>query len=263
MKTLATVFLSCWAAVAADSYFLITYTLGPDVNVQSPTKEQLAGLTGHAQHAVKLMSSGALLAGGHTTDPRNVTGIAVIKAKDAAEAQSMGEDSAVRKGILKMVVQPFNAMRPETSPLVSDARANYDQIAQWVLEAAEKMPTEHYGFRPSSDVRTFAQLLAHIAEAQYIGCGAVLGETYVPRNLEQTVSAKAQVIPALRSAFGYCGPAWTNTSDAAAVEKVALFGRERTKLGALDTGTAHVFEHYGNVVTYMRMQGIVPPSSAK
>ena len=56
-----------------------------------------------------------------------------------------------------------------------------------------------------SDVRTFAQLLAHIAEAQYIGCAAVLGEAYAPRNLEQTASAKAQVIPALRSAFAYCG----------------------------------------------------------
>ena len=85
------------------------------MNILSPTPEQRAELAAHAQHAMKLMASGSLVAGGHTTDPTNVTGIAIIRAKDAAEAQAMGEDSAVKKGILKMVVQPFNLLKPRSA----------------------------------------------------------------------------------------------------------------------------------------------------
>ena len=112
MKALFALLLCAWGAAGADSYFLITYTLGPGVDIVQPTPEQGAELAAHARHAIKLMESGSLIAGGHTTDPRNVTGIAIITAKDAAEAQAMGEDNAVKKGILKMLVQPFNLMKP-------------------------------------------------------------------------------------------------------------------------------------------------------
>ena len=121
MKTLIAILLFAWGAAAADSYFLITYTLGPGVNILSLTPEQSGELAGHAQHATKLMASGSLVAGGHTTDPTNVTGIAIVSAKDAAAARAMGEDRAVKKGILKMVVQPFMLLKPE-APLAAAPR---------------------------------------------------------------------------------------------------------------------------------------------
>jgi uncharacterized damage-inducible protein DinB len=149
------------------------------------------------------------------------------------------------------------------STLIPDSRMNYDLVTQYVLASAEKMPEEHYAFRPSPEVRTFAQVVGHIADAQYIGCSAVAGEKFVSRDIEKTKSGKAELVAALKDAFAYCQASWSKMTDATAAERVELFGRPRSKLSALDLGTAHVFEHYGNLVTYMRMKGVVPPSSEK
>ena len=111
MRLVLTLLLFAFGAAAADSYFLITYKLGPGVNILAPTPEQGAELAGHAKHAMELLASGSLVAGGHTTDPENITGIAVVIAKDAAAAQALGEDGAVRKGVLTMTVQRFQLLK--------------------------------------------------------------------------------------------------------------------------------------------------------
>jgi len=147
--------------------------------------------------------------------------------------------------------------------LIADSRMSFDLIARYVVASAEKMPEENYAFRPSPDVRTFAQLLGHIADAQYIGCSAVAGEKYTPRDIEKNKLAKAELIPALKDALAYCDATWSKMTDAKAADRVELFGRARSKLAALDLGTAHAFEHYGNMVTYMRITQVVPPSSEK
>jgi len=156
----------------------------------------------------------------------------------------------------------MHAAKAPTS-LIADSRASYDLVARYVLASAEKMPEENYAFRPSPDVRTFAQLVGHIADAQYIGCSAVNGEKYTPRDIEKNQSGKAELIPALKEAIAYCESTWSKITDSRAADRVELFGRPRAKLAALDLGTAHAFEHYGNMVTYMRIKRVVPPSSEK
>lgn len=68
-------------------------------------------------------------------------------------------------------------------------------------------------------------------------------------------------MPALKEAFAYCDDAYAKMTDANAAEMVSFFGMRITKLGAMDFNTAHNMKHYGNLVTYMRIKGIVPPSS--
>ena len=89
------------------------------------------------------------------------------------------------------------------------------------------------------------------------------GEKRAPSEIEKTKTGKVELVSAVKEAFAYCQTTWSKMSDASAVERVELFGRARAKLAALDLGTAHAFEHYGNMVTYMRLKGIVPPSSEK
>src|SRR5262249_16735958 len=145
----------------------------------------------------------------------------------------------------------------------SDTKANYEAVAKYLLDGARKMPEESYAFRPTPDVRTFAQLVGHIAEAQYIACSVTRGEEYKPRNIEQTLSRKSELMPALEAAVGFCQESWNKLTPGALADPVTLFGQKRTKLGAMDLATAHAFEHYGNMVTYLRLKGLVPPSSER
>lgn len=156
----------------------------------------------------------------------------------------------------------LTAQAPDLKTLTGGAQALQNTVKNYVLQSAEKMPEEHFAFQPVPEVRSFAALLGHIADAQYAFCSAVLGEKNPSPGVEKTKSTKAELAAALKEAFAYCDKAYA-ISDAQAAETVKFFGAERTKLNVLSFNTAHTWEHYGNLVTYMRMKGIVPPSSER
>ena len=83
----------------------------------------------------------------------------------------------------------------------------------------------------------------------------------VSKGIEKSLKTKAEIVPALKEALAYCDSAYAKMTDANAAEMVSLFNMRVTKLGAMDFNIAHTMEHYGNLVTYMRLKGIVPPSS--
>jgi uncharacterized damage-inducible protein DinB len=164
---------------------------------------------------------------------------------------------------LTLCAVPAIAQAPAAAPAnpaVSSARSIYTAGRDYVLAAAEQMPADQYGFRPTESVRTFGQLVGHIANAEGAICSAVLGEERQnPQNAEQ-LTDKAAIIAALRASNAICDRAYA-ISDEAALRTVRLFGQERTALSALVLNATHDFEHYGNIVTYMRIKGMVPPSS--
>lgn len=129
-----------------------------------------------------------------------------------------------------------------------------------LIRAAEKMPEEHYSFKPTPEVRSFGQLIGHVADAQYLFCAPVTGATNPAPGIEKGQTAKADLVKALKEAFAWCDKAFT-MSDTDSAQPVKFFGREQPKLTILSFKSAHDMEHYGNIVTYMRMKGLVPPSS--
>ena len=135
------------------------------------------------------------------------------------------------------------------------------QVAAWIEQAASKMPEDQYAFKPDPGVRSFGQILGHIADANYLFCSTVMGETNPSPGVEKTKTAKADLSAALHEAFTYCNRAYETLTDANAGETIKAFGQERSKLGSLWFNASHNLEHYGNIVVYMRMKGIVPPSS--
>ena len=136
----------------------------------------------------------------------------------------------------------------------------YAGIKDSVLRTAEKVPEDLYNWQPTPEVRTFGQLIAHEADGQYEFCSAVTGKP-VNKDIEHTVKGKAALIAALKQAFSYCDETFASMSEADAVTTVNLFGQKMTKIAVMDFNTAHTNEHYGNLVTYMRLKGIVPPTS--
>ena len=151
--------------------------------------------------------------------------------------------------------------KPQDNPLSAFNKRAYGQVKDWLLRSAEKMPEENYSFKPTNDVRSFGQIVGHVADAQYIFCSSVRSEKNPALKIEQTKTSKADLIAALKEAFAYCDIAYDNLTDVAAAQKVQFFGGETPKLSILSVNIAHVAEHYGNIVTYLRLKNIVPPST--
>lgn len=147
------------------------------------------------------------------------------------------------------------------NPLITVSKNIYAMSKGNVLGSVEKIPEDLWSFQPTKDVRTVAQLFAHIADGQYEFCGATQSGDAPSKNIEKTAKTKAEIVPALKEAFAYCDAAYAKMTDADAATIVTFFNMKITKLGAMDFNIAHNMEHYGNLVTYMRIKGIVPPSS--
>ena len=138
-------------------------------------------------------------------------------------------------------------------------------VRDYFIRSAELMPEGSYGFKPVPGVRSFGQQVAHVADDQYNLCSAVKGETRTGAysELEHTLTAKADLVAALKKAFVYCDGAYDALTDASAAEIVKFGKTDRPKLSMLTWNTWHTWEHYGNVVVYLRLKGLVPPSSPR
>jgi uncharacterized damage-inducible protein DinB len=154
-----------------------------------------------------------------------------------------------------------SAQDTPANPLVSTSKTIYGISKNDILRSAQKIPEDLWSFQPVKEVRTVGQLFAHVADAQYEFCGPVVEGKSVAKDIEKTRKTKAEIVSALNEAFAYCDGAYAGLTDAGAAGMVPFFGNKLTKLGVLDFNTAHNMEHYGNLVTYMRIKGIVPPSS--
>lgn len=153
----------------------------------------------------------------------------------------------------------------QSSPLSADVRKDYQTVRDYFLRAAEKMPEADYAFKPSPDVRTFAQQVAHVADDQYNLCAPARNEVRhaAYRQIENTLSTKADLLAALKQAFAYCDAAYDAMTDASGAEAVKFGNMSKTRFAMLNWNLWHTWEHYGNVVVYLRMKGLVPPSSEK
>jgi uncharacterized damage-inducible protein DinB len=150
----------------------------------------------------------------------------------------------------------------QDNPLSAEAKSDYQIVRNFVLRAAEKMPDESYAFKPTPEVRSFGQLIGHIADDQYEYCAPIKGE-HQSANFEEQTPPKAQMVAMLKTAFAYCDIVYDTLIDASAADKVKFRGRDLPKLLVLTHHAGHAWEHYGNIVVYMRLKGLVPPSSEK
>ena len=163
---------------------------------------------------------------------------------------------------LFLLAAVLSAQEQPANPLFATSKAMYGISKGDVMGSVDKIPEDLWSFQPTKDVRTIGQLFAHIADGQYEFCGVATQGKPVTKDIEKTAKTKAEIVAALKEAFAYCDAAYGDLTDAKAPEIVTFFGMRITRLGAMDFNVAHNMEHYGNLVTYMRLKGIVPPSSA-
>ena len=149
----------------------------------------------------------------------------------------------------------------QDNPLSAYNKHVYGGVKNILLRSAEKVPEENYNFKPTDAVRSYGQIVGHLADAQYLFCSIALGEQNPAPKIEQTKTSKADLIAALKEGFAYCDKAYDGMTDASGTQMVKLFGGDTPKLDVLTVNLMHNMEHYGNLVTYMRLKNIVPPTS--
>ena len=148
-----------------------------------------------------------------------------------------------------------------SSPLIASNKLVYDVGMMFILASAAKVPEEDYNFKPTDVVRSFGQILGHVADAQYNFCAIARGEKDPNPDIEHTKTSKADLIAALNQAVAYCDKAYDGLTDTSSAQTVKFRGMDTPKLTILNVNNGHASEHYGNLVTYMRLKNILPPSS--
>lgn len=146
---------------------------------------------------------------------------------------------------------------------ITALRDNWKQTIAYITTAAEELSEADYAYRPIATVRTFGELIGHVAGTQNLICAAVQGDPQPAEDaVEKAAKTKTALLTALKESTAYCTKAYAIPASSGGVA-ITLFGDNSTRFGALTLNVMHDGEHYGNMVTYMRMKGLVPPSSRR
>lgn len=157
----------------------------------------------------------------------------------------------------------YDAFSPSTASVV---RAMHATIQRDLAEAAAAMPADEYSFKPTPQVRSFGELVGHLASANFFFCSQVKGERSPATTNYEKVTDKTALVKALNDSFTYCDGAYASTTDENFGQLVKMPGQKPSQAArgaVLFFNTTHNNEHYGNMVVYMRLKGHVPPSTAR
>lgn len=159
-----------------------------------------------------------------------------------------------------LVLSPAAAFAQAT-PFTEAVKAQLAQIKAPIIRTAEKVGEDLYAFKPTPEVRSLGQLIGHIADGNYGICGLASGMKPTTSGIEKSTTSKAALQKALADSFVFCEQAIASMDEKKATETIKAFGSVQPRLMVLAFNNSHLNEHYGNLVTYMRLKGIVPPSS--
>jgi uncharacterized damage-inducible protein DinB len=151
------------------------------------------------------------------------------------------------------------------NPMTDATKAQFAIVQGYLMKTADQVTEANYAFKPTPDVRSLGAIIGHVADANFSICSTASGAANPMKgvSVEKTKTSKADLQKALADSLTFCDAQLTAMTDAKGTEMVDFFGGKQPRLAVLAFNNAHNFEHYGNLVTYMRLKGMVPPSSQK
>ena len=168
--------------------------------------------------------------------------------------------------LLLVIATPLAAQEQQAADpsraAVAAARASWKAAHNYIVRSAQQMSDADFAFKPVATVRSFGQIVAHVADDETGWCAQILGEPLRQTQFEKTLTAKADIVKAIQDAGAYCDKAYGLT-DTQAAAVTTIWGGQQPKIKGLMDNAAHDWEHYGNIVTYLRIKGMVPPSSQR
>jgi uncharacterized damage-inducible protein DinB len=172
-----------------------------------------------------------------------------------------------------MAQPPAQGAGATADPFSKALKASFDTVSRYLAGSAEKMPEANFAFKPTPEVRSFGEIVGHVANTHYSYCSRIKGEKNPNEGNDlEKKTAKADIVKALNDSIAYCAAAYDTMTDAKAVELMASpaapagmparpAAAPAPRLRLLLGNVTHDQEHYGNLVTYLRLKGLVPPSS--
>ena len=172
-----------------------------------------------------------------------------------------------RYSVLLVVLSlaPFSVLAQSAGPVgpAAEVKASYETLKGNVIKAAEKMPAEDYGFKPTADVRSFGRVVNHITEAQFHYCTGLDGGQFDAAKVPAETAPKDAIVEALKASFAECDKAYAGLNDGDLAETVAMGTRSRSRIGLAWGNVSHDNEQYATLSVYLRLKGLVPPTSEK
>jgi len=153
---------------------------------------------------------------------------------------------------IRLPLNPSKAANPLTATL-SLFRSN---MQDKIVKSAEAMPESKYSYRPTKEVRSFAEIVNHVADISYYLCSSVKGEE--TPGTAAAKGSKTEIVAYLKGAFDYCDGVYSGFSDAHLNDPADFFGAKTNKMFILTQVGNHDALHYGNLVTYLRINGLEP-----
>lgn len=152
----------------------------------------------------------------------------------------------------------------QTLDLPGSLRRSYNQVRSFITAQAEAVPQADYAFKPTPDVRSFGELMGHIADYNYIFCAPARGGVNPAegKSLEK-LRTRAEILTALADSFAFCDAVFSSLTMTSALEMVKQNGNDVTRAGSLMPVIVHDYEEYGYAAVYLRLRGIVPPSTQR
>ncbi len=160
-----------------------------------------------------------------------------------------------------MMAQAPAAPAGPTGP-AAEVQRSYAALKVNIMKAAENMPGDAYTFKPTAEVRTFGRVVNHISEAQLRVCGAANGTKELAKVPPETAD-KAAIVEALKASYAECDKAYAGLTDANLTDSFSMGPMKRSRIGLLWGNVSHDNEQYATLALYMRLKGLVPPSSEK
>jgi hypothetical protein len=195
--------------------------------------------------------------GNRLSRPALIAGLAFLIAAIAAPAQNA--PAPAPQPAAPPAVQPGQPTTP-----AADVLRSYNGLKGNILKSADKMPADGYSYKPEPDIRTFARVLNHVTEVQLRICGGLNGTApdALPKVPPETAD-KTDIVAALQASFAECDKAYAALNDSNVLEKVAIGPANRSRISFAWQNVAHDDEQYATLALYLRLKGLVPPSSEK
>jgi hypothetical protein len=151
----------------------------------------------------------------------------------------------------------------QATGIPAEVQKAYAGVKGNVLKAADKMPAEDYTYKPTPDIRTFARVVNHVTEAQFHICGGANHTDPAGLKVPPETADKAAIVEALKASFAECDKAYAGLTEANMGEVITAGPFTRSRLGLMWGNVSHDNEQYATLALYMRLKGLVPPSSEK
>jgi uncharacterized damage-inducible protein DinB len=165
-------------------------------------------------------------------------------------------------GICLVLATAARAQESAANPVTSSAKEIYDRQSERIIASAEEMPGDKYGYHPTADQWTFAKIISHVAQSDFTLC-TMISETTAPSGFEVTeTDAKEKLVPALKASFDFCSKAMAKLQDSQMGDQITFFrGRKTPRSRAVIELVSDLVDHYSQLASYLRLNGMVPPSA--